>query len=454
MTRCTVIDSGISDCYDVSGPYEITVTVDPPAAGLVTVNTYTIPTYPWSGEYFGDLPTNLKAEAASGYVFSHWTLNNHVFNPDPNNPEGFITLTTTDTIVAHFNSIAPNTLTVNIDPTDGGGVTLNGQALFGSPWSGEVAGDSILNLVATPIPGYEFSYWESSNPALFADLTLSSVTFNIGEATTLTAHFTPIVYELTVQIDAADGGTVDVNGTTIFTNTTITLSYNELVELLATPLPGFVFDGWTIGNHALLPDNSSSPAQFNITADDTLTAHFSTVPSNTITIVFETEEGSLIVNGSPASGSPFVVTIIEGETVTVTVTPNGDYLFDFWELVNGSGTIDPNNPTITFSPTADDTLVVHFVIKPALTINVNPTEGGTVSLNGTNISTFPYSEYVQPERKPNGDGTTRHGLFVRPLDAEQPSADQPNGCANCVCHRLRRYLDRSLCATTANHHCD
>jgi gliding motility-associated-like protein len=71
--RCTALNQGMVDCYQVTGPYQTIIDVSPVNAGEVKVNSVWAPMYPWTTNYFGNIQTNLIAKANPGYVFSHWT---------------------------------------------------------------------------------------------------------------------------------------------------------------------------------------------------------------------------------------------------------------------------------------------------------------------------------------------------------------------------------------------
>lgn len=70
--RCTALNQGMTDCYQVTGPNAIVVTVSPVNSGQVKVNSIWAPTYPWNANYFGGIQTNLIAKPLTGFVFSHW----------------------------------------------------------------------------------------------------------------------------------------------------------------------------------------------------------------------------------------------------------------------------------------------------------------------------------------------------------------------------------------------
>ncbi len=82
-TRCTEINSGIEDCYDVEGPYPVTVNVEPPnIPNKVKVNTFIPASFPYIGDYFVGTTLDFKAEPATGWKFDRWEVDNNAFSPD------------------------------------------------------------------------------------------------------------------------------------------------------------------------------------------------------------------------------------------------------------------------------------------------------------------------------------------------------------------------------------
>ena len=89
-------------CYNMTGPYELTVTADPLNAGYVNLNSLSLTNLPWTGTYFGNVTTNLQAVADSGYSFVNWTSGTQNFAPNAASIQSSVNLNGTDTIVAHF----------------------------------------------------------------------------------------------------------------------------------------------------------------------------------------------------------------------------------------------------------------------------------------------------------------------------------------------------------------
>ncbi|MGV3629579.1 MAG: CotH kinase family protein [Bacteroidota bacterium] len=70
--RCVALNTGMVDCYNLTGPYNFQVDVFPASSGEVQVNSINVPAYPWNASYFGGINNLLYATANTGYVFDHW----------------------------------------------------------------------------------------------------------------------------------------------------------------------------------------------------------------------------------------------------------------------------------------------------------------------------------------------------------------------------------------------
>ena len=82
-SRCQVLDQGIVDCYQVTGPFGLTVKISPAASpNQVMVNTILPTTYPFVGDYFGWVNIDLIAKPAPGWQFDHWEVTGNTFGPN------------------------------------------------------------------------------------------------------------------------------------------------------------------------------------------------------------------------------------------------------------------------------------------------------------------------------------------------------------------------------------
>jgi len=83
LGRCTFIDGGIVDCYDVEGPYPVTVNIVPEdSPNGVKVNTFIPVEYPFGGDYFSGTTLSFEAAPDPEWELDHWEVDTNSFAPD------------------------------------------------------------------------------------------------------------------------------------------------------------------------------------------------------------------------------------------------------------------------------------------------------------------------------------------------------------------------------------
>ena len=195
--RCAFIDSGIVGCYDVEGPYNIIVDVEPAGAGDVRISTTTPTAYSYSADYFGGIPIEFRATANAGFEFDYWETINHAPTPNVDTTRMEINLNTTDSVIAHFKAVA-----VVVDPPDLPGPTPQEDFLLELPNAFSPNGDGnndILYPIASAFSEMSlevYNRWgemvfKTDNPAKGWDGTFNGKRLNSGVfAYSLTATFT------------------------------------------------------------------------------------------------------------------------------------------------------------------------------------------------------------------------------------------------------------------------
>ena len=101
-TRCVALQTGLVDCYDLTGPFAVTFDVSPPLSGTIKVNSTMAPTYPWLTNYYGGIETLLIASPLPGYVFSHWEYTTAPMNLGDFEDTNSINIIGVETITAIF----------------------------------------------------------------------------------------------------------------------------------------------------------------------------------------------------------------------------------------------------------------------------------------------------------------------------------------------------------------
>ena len=121
--RCTLLDDGMTECFELTGPYPVTLLVEPPGAGEIDFNTLGIELFPWTGAYFGGMENKIEAKATSTLPFLRWeSRTGSAISPDAATDKAFITFTEADTLVAVFGFPSStwepgNGLSLSVNPT-------------------------------------------------------------------------------------------------------------------------------------------------------------------------------------------------------------------------------------------------------------------------------------------------------------------------------------------------
>jgi len=281
------------------------------------------------------------------------------------------------TISATF-SVITCTLTVNVTPSGGGNVTVNGAIPSSYPNSTTwVCGDNVT-LNAVVASGYSFDHWGG---ALSGNATPVNITMDSNKD--VIAYFTHvgIHYNLTVDVSLGGSGDIEVNGAAPGSYPhSYTFNESELVNLTAVPAGGYCFVNWS-GDLS----GSVNPTDITMTSDKNVTAHFTPIYNLTVT-----SDGCCPINVSGAAsgmvsagGSQTFLGIGEGGNVTVSADDSAVCCeFDSWSDTG----LQTHNITMD-----DDKSVTAYCSVPSydLTVDVTPGGGGNVTVNGTMPSGYP-----------------------------------------------------------------
>jgi hypothetical protein len=114
--RCTAMPAGLIDCYELTGPYNLTFDVDPDNIGAtMQVNSLTINEFPYTGTYYGGIDIRVEADHNTALApqmgFDEWsagqTTTSFVLSDTLQISQ--IRVSTIDTIVAHFALVTSST---------------------------------------------------------------------------------------------------------------------------------------------------------------------------------------------------------------------------------------------------------------------------------------------------------------------------------------------------------
>lgn len=106
--RTTAIESGIADCYNLTGPYDLTLDVEVQNVANIKVNSFVVEQFPWTGKYYGDIETIIKIQPTDTSVvkFEQWSSQNHTFTPGAFEKTVTVSLTQADVIIANFSNVS------------------------------------------------------------------------------------------------------------------------------------------------------------------------------------------------------------------------------------------------------------------------------------------------------------------------------------------------------------
>ncbi len=312
--------------------YTITANANPTAGGTVT----------GGGSYNYGASCTLTATANTGYTFVNWTKNGTQVST---NASYNFTVTEAATYVANF-QINSYTIAASADPAGGGTITGAGTYNYGD----------ICTLSVTTNPGYTFVNWTKNGTVV---ATASTYNVTVYEDATYVAHFNVNGYEITATANPTEGGTI--SGTGVY-------NYGASCTLTATANTGYTFQNWT-KNGTVVSTNTS--INFTVTESAAYVANFQ-INSYNITASANPSAGGSVTGGGSYN---------YGTTCTLTATTNTGYSFVNWTK---NGTQVSTNPSYSFTVTEDATYVAHFQINSyTITVNANPSIGGTVSGGGS-----------------------------------------------------------------------
>lgn len=167
--RCELLYTGMSDCYELTGPYDVVFNVDPPEAGYLKVNTLTHHDLPWTGTYFGGMDNKLVAYSNNPalYVFDHWEATTATFTPGWDSTGTLISAN--DAITAVFRtptgienitqiplsvypSVFDDAVIINFELTEGAEVSIDLYSVNGEKIATKLVGNNIS--------GAQFISWD------------------------------------------------------------------------------------------------------------------------------------------------------------------------------------------------------------------------------------------------------------------------------------------------------
>ncbi|MFQ5997520.1 MAG: InlB B-repeat-containing protein [Dehalococcoidales bacterium] len=152
---------------------------------------------------------------------------------------------------------------MNVSPSGGGTVQVNGVAPSSYPASYDFKNGTSVRLEAVASTGYKFDGWSES-----LDGTTNPATMVIDCNKKVVANFSPINHTLIINVKGNGATTPSVGSHSYGKGSTVSIS--------AVPDSGWQFDGWT--GDVAEPDSATTMVTIN--SDKTITVNFSQVGHN------------------------------------------------------------------------------------------------------------------------------------------------------------------------------
>lgn len=188
--------------------------------------------------------------------------------------------------------------------------------------------------------------------------------------------------DFTFYLDDLSNGSVaiQVNGVNQVPNVDgeVTIASGATVTLTATPASGYTFANWTCDD-ATYNNSITNPLEFEMPFDDIMFG---------ASFLDANAEYDIVVDDNITGGSieSDVDQAKAGDTVTLTATPDENYVFGAWDVQDGSSnTVTVTNNKFTM-PASDVTVTATFKKVHTVTYYINGVENSTTRVDGEELN--------------------------------------------------------------------
>tara|TARA_B110000037_G_scaffold223119_1_gene302338 strand:+ start:1121 stop:5476 length:4356 start_codon:yes stop_codon:yes gene_type:complete len=397
-TRCTNILAQLVLCEPaISGPYDLTIIVQPPGSGEVQLSSITPSVYPFTATYFGGVNISLDADANECFEFDHWTIENDTILPNDTTENIFFTMSSNDTITVFFNAIScpsDDTIYINVQPQGAGSINIDGNSISTFPATAYVLDSANHTFDAIANTGFTFANWDWDIHTAAPSVTSTNTLVYTYSNDTLTVNFTaPTVDTIIYIVQPTGAGTITVDGTNIttFPNTTFYADATNS-SLSATANTGYTFNNWDFTNNTALPNATTNNITTTWSSNDTVYVNFDPILIDTIVyIVQPAGAGAITVDGTNITVFPNTTIYTNAMNSNLSATANTGYIFSNWSFNNNSPLPNNTSNNITTTWSSNDTVYVNFDPIPVDTVVyiVQPAGAGNITVDATNIFVFP-----------------------------------------------------------------
>ena len=381
-TRCEMINGGVLDCYEdeygIEGPYNVTIIVEPPLTGQISLNGFNLNESPFSGNYFGGITQEIEAFAVQDYVFDYWEFS--IGTPANTTSSSLeYSLNSNQTITAHF---SPNNILI-LPPENEGILIINGTQYTSFPDT--LVTSETFTIEAIPDAGFLFDSWEITNGTIDNPNSSTTTVTLLGDGELIAIY---IPYPV-LTLNSIPNGAVQISGT-LYNNLPQSINLYGNNTIVAIPETGYQFEYWEYSGD-FINNNTTSNSTIEISSNASLTAYFSKIELELYFDISHINGGEIRLNNEIISDLPSTKTVFYGDNNNVQINLNTNYLFENWEIINSS----PSNvyqESFDISFTANDTIIAQLDRLLTLTINVEPQNAGIVLGNGVELLLAPNSQ--------------------------------------------------------------
>jgi len=276
-------------------------------------------------------------------------------------------ITVNQGMVNCYSLTGPYNVVFNVNPAGGGFINLNNTQLPSYPATSTFFGGIQNNLEAVANTGYQFSHWEILHNNLTPNNNASAVNVTFTSSDTIIAHFTPVASpkSITLLVEPVNAGSITINSfTPALYPWSGNYTDNTAINLSAAPNATYNFSHWTLQNHTILPGTLNPAGSFNVSANDTIIAHFTLEPvvtTYTLTVsVNPVNAGTVLLNNSTAINFSHSETYSSPTQINLNAEAKNNYMFSHWEISNHVLMPDNLNTDVGFMLADDEHVVAHF----------------------------------------------------------------------------------------------
>ena len=387
--RCAILNAAVVDCYDVEGPYNITVVIE--GVGEVELNDISIneANSPWNGTYFGGVDIDFSV-ISGNYSFYEITSSDN-YNYNPNDTDFTVDMLGDLTITFYFNT---NDVMYLVNPPNTANLNINGTIVNSFPHTETYLDNESISVNAVMDPNWEVDNWTSLNHTLNPNNTSQSINFDIFSSDTIVLNTKPKIYQLTfVKNPNNANAELILNGNSI-TNFphTIQAEYNTLMELEANSNTYWEFINFTSQYH-LLGNAQNDNISFNVENNDTITLNYDENIFYNLTFRVEPDMGGqILVDNIPYANNQSEV-FNEDVVLNLTAIPTNGWSFEGWS----SERLNINNLDENSSVVVDNSGIITATFKEIFQLyipNSFTPNNGDYSHNTFDISIFTVNDYT------------------------------------------------------------